>query len=139
MTFSVSSSKSVSSRATASPGFLCHLATVASVTDSGKLGTLISMVMYGSYRIMNFVKYHPSSALQPQRLIHQQGLLLHMQLHITDGWRSGRRTSSVMQYLPFCQTSFHTLAQNHPYTLVFRFFLAPNHIVDVFILFQLRH
>ncbi|HRW42513.1 MAG TPA: hypothetical protein P5193_13260, partial [Microthrixaceae bacterium] len=45
VTLSVSSSHSISSWATASPGFLNHVATVASVTDSPRVGTRTSVVM----------------------------------------------------------------------------------------------
>ena len=45
VTLSVSSSTSGSSALTASPGFLNHWPTVASVTDSPSAGTLISIVM----------------------------------------------------------------------------------------------
>ena len=47
-TLSVSISTSTSSRVTASPGFLCQVATVASATDSGRSGTRIStlLIMY---------------------------------------------------------------------------------------------
>ena len=45
VTLSVSSSQSISSTATLSPGFLNHVATVASVTDSPKVGTRTSLVM----------------------------------------------------------------------------------------------
>ena len=44
-TLSVSRSTRFSSRATASPGFLCQPTSVASVTDSGSCGTLISIVI----------------------------------------------------------------------------------------------
>src|SRR3970040_1352056 len=44
-TLSVSRSTRFSSRLTASPGFLCHVAMVASETDSGRTGTLISVLM----------------------------------------------------------------------------------------------
>ena len=43
VTLSVSSSTSGSSALTASPGFLNHLATVASLTDSPSVGTLMSV------------------------------------------------------------------------------------------------
>ena len=45
VTLSVSSSQSISSTATESPGFLNHVATVASVTDSPSVGTRTSLVM----------------------------------------------------------------------------------------------
>ena len=45
VTLSVSSSTSGSSTATASPGFLNHLPTVASVTDSPRVGTRMSVAM----------------------------------------------------------------------------------------------
>ena len=45
VTLSVSSSHSISSAVTLSPGFLNHVATVASVTDSPSVGTRTSMVM----------------------------------------------------------------------------------------------
>ncbi len=44
-TLSVSTSIRFSSRATASPGFLCQLTSVASATDSGSCGTFTSMRM----------------------------------------------------------------------------------------------
>ncbi len=44
-TLSVSISTSTSSRTTASPGFLCQVATVASATDSGRSGTRISTLL----------------------------------------------------------------------------------------------
>src|ERR1700754_4909209 len=49
VTLSVSSSSSGSSRLTASPSFLNQRATVASVTDSPMVGTLISMLMIASH------------------------------------------------------------------------------------------
>ena len=45
VTLSVSSSQSISSAATVSPGFLNQVATVASVTDSPRVGTRTSVVM----------------------------------------------------------------------------------------------
>ena len=45
VTLSVSNSHSISSKATTSPGFLNQVATVASVTDSPKVGTRISVVI----------------------------------------------------------------------------------------------
>ena len=45
VTLSVSSSQSISSTATVSPGFLNQVATVASVTDSPRVGTRISVLM----------------------------------------------------------------------------------------------
>src|SRR5215208_7059738 len=45
VTLSVSSSTTGSSRSTLSPGCFSHFATVASVTDSPKVGTLISTVI----------------------------------------------------------------------------------------------
>ncbi|MDT4851641.1 hypothetical protein FQZ97_858300 [compost metagenome] len=44
-TLSVSMSTISSSRLTASPGFLCQVATVPSATDSGKVGALISIAI----------------------------------------------------------------------------------------------
>ena len=44
-TLSVSRSTRFSSRDTASPAFLCHATNVASLTDSGNCGTLISIVI----------------------------------------------------------------------------------------------
>ena len=46
VTLSVSSSQSISSTATASPGFLNQVATVASVTDSPRVGTRISVIWF---------------------------------------------------------------------------------------------
>ncbi|CSI33618.1 Uncharacterised protein [Vibrio cholerae] len=39
-----------------SPGFLCHVATVASATDSGKSGTRISMVIMVSSLYFSFLR-----------------------------------------------------------------------------------
>ncbi|CRZ60584.1 Uncharacterised protein [Vibrio cholerae] len=55
-TLSVSISTITSSRATMSPGFLCHVATVASATDSGKSGTRISMVIMVSSLYFSFLR-----------------------------------------------------------------------------------
>ena len=49
VTLSVSSSTSGSSTATASPGCLNHLPTVASVTDSPRVGTRMSAMTYVSH------------------------------------------------------------------------------------------
>ncbi len=54
VTSSVSSSTSGSSIATASPGFLSHLATVASVTDSPRAGTRISMAIV--FALQSFIE-----------------------------------------------------------------------------------
>ncbi len=50
-TLSVSTSIRFSSRATASPGFLCQLTSVASATDSGSCGTFTSMRMFYTLEI----------------------------------------------------------------------------------------
>ena len=50
VTLSVSSSTSGSSTATVSPGFLNHLPMVASVTDSPRVGTRISVMIVSSWR-----------------------------------------------------------------------------------------
>ena len=46
VTLSVSNSHNISSIATESPGFLNHVATVASVTLSPRVGTRISVIFY---------------------------------------------------------------------------------------------
>ena len=51
LTLSVSSSTTGSSTATASPGCFSHFATVASVTNSPRLGTLISIAIAASPKI----------------------------------------------------------------------------------------
>ena len=48
-TLSVSMSIRFSSRATASPAFLCHDTSVASATDSESCGTLTSMIMFSPF------------------------------------------------------------------------------------------
>ncbi|TLD47709.1 MAG: hypothetical protein FAZ92_00005 [Accumulibacter sp.] len=48
-TLSVSMSIRFSSRATASPAFLCHETSVASATDSESCGTLTSMIMFSPF------------------------------------------------------------------------------------------
>ncbi len=51
-TLSVSMSTRFWSRFTASPAFTCHVAIVASATDSGRTGTLISIVIFVPYLIV---------------------------------------------------------------------------------------
>src|SRR5215475_6899350 len=74
VTLSVSSSTSGSSALMASPGFLNHWPTVASVTDSPKAGTLISIVI-----------------LVPQRLAGERLLDERLLLMIVLAGEAGRR------------------------------------------------
>ncbi len=60
-TLSVSTSIRFSSRLTASPGFLCQLTSVASVTDSGSCGTLTSTRM-SMLSVQDWMSISPSES-----------------------------------------------------------------------------
>src|SRR5277367_4592959 len=114
VTLSVSSSTTGSSTATLSPGRFSHFATVASVTDSPRLGTLISAVI----------------RLSRKSVRDQLRLFLDMAFEQTGGRRGGVRPSGKAwplgsdiepgEYL------FDAPVNKVPPTHVLRLFLAPN-------------
>src|SRR5439155_26416264 len=71
VTLSVSNSTSGSSTATASPGCLNHLATVASVTDSPRLGTRMSAMTLLLSRVRRHGRARPAHPRLFRRAPHQ--------------------------------------------------------------------
>src|SRR3990167_6491069 len=80
-TLSVSKSNKFSPRFTKSPGFLCHEPTVASATDSGKAGTLISITMF-SFLFSTLTLPSPTKLVLPRACAHYLQLekLMHLDL-----------------------------------------------------------
>src|SRR6056297_1464916 len=117
-TLSVSRSTRFSSRAMASPGFLCHLATVASETDSGKLGTLISILIDCCSLLY--------SLAMSQRLTDETFLLFLVDL-VVPYCRRGRGPSTrIRKRLLGASAGLYMVANLEPGTLVHGFFLAPD-------------
>src|SRR5882724_2756624 len=99
VTLSVSSSTSGSSTATGSPGCLNHLPMVASVTDSPKVGTRISAMVFvprwsrprAALLVEHDLFRKPASTFRDhalrQRLVEQRLELLQMQRHLADRGR----------------------------------------------------
>src|SRR5699024_6484195 len=107
-TLSVSRSTRFSSRSIASPGFLCHLAMVASETDSGRLGTLTSTLMGRLLREFAW----------GQRLADQALLLFDMDLVIADGRRRRALAANVAKLLIVADTGLNMMANLEPSALV---------------------
>src|SRR5262245_16402943 len=121
VTLSVSSSTRGSSTATASPGFLNHCPTVASVTDSPSAGTVISMAMS-----------HLARASSRQGLSNERFLLFGVPAGETGGGGGGCRSAHVGRTLgALGQMLQHPLEigfHEAPCAHVLRFLLRPNHI-----------
>src|SRR3954465_10226291 len=119
VTLSVSSSTTGSSRSTLSPGCFSHFATVASVTDSPRVGTRISAVIG---------RPQPS---RRQCLRDELRLFLHMPLEEAGGRcggpgsadkaRPSRRDIEARKHL------LDPTINKSPGPHVFRLFLAPHH------------
>src|SRR4051794_11584087 len=124
VTLSVSSSTTGSSRSTLSPGCFSQRATVASVTDSPRAGTLISTVIAPST-----VDSQPSSS-RGQRFRDKLRLFLHMALEqprcrrcrlgAADKARSSRGNVDTGEYL------LDAAIDKPPGAHVFRLLLAPH-------------
>src|SRR5690606_17272475 len=125
-TLSVSRSTRFSSRRTGSPGFLCQLTRVASVTDSGSCGTLTSMLTVPPRRSSPLRERRlPFACVGRERGRHQRLLLTHVQR--VDARRRRRRTGTagVEELMLVRQRLLQTVADLIPRALVLRFFLTP--------------
>src|ERR1700688_4531419 len=89
VTLSVSSSTSGSSTATASPGCLNHLPTVASVTDSPRVGTRMSAM------VQPFQFTRRTGGASAQRVFEELLELREMLRHLPDRRRGGGRTPGI--------------------------------------------
>src|SRR5690606_26479590 len=103
-TLSVSRSTMFSSRLTASPTFLCHDAMVASVTDSGRTGTLISVAMVCGVLMETWMGVRllgGGFAVEriDQRVGDQLLLLGDVVVEMADGRRRRARAAGVVQRL----------------------------------------
>src|SRR5690606_27943016 len=145
-TLSVSRSARFSSRATASPGSLCQFTSVASATDSGNFGTLISVLMgwempsgnggtLAQHRQNAGVADQARRGAGPdclalggtQRRIDQLALLGVVDLGDAGGRRGRMLPAGVQQgLLALLQGAFEPVADLVPRALVLRLFLAPD-------------
>src|SRR5262245_7802429 len=127
VTLSVSSSTSGSSTATASPGCLNHFPTVASVTDSPRVGTRMSAMSC-------LASHSPRPASQfilPQRLIEELLELRKVLRHLPDRGRCRRRTPCIAHGAvlggDLVENPLQENVDKEPGAHVARFFLAPDH------------
>src|SRR5512139_83991 len=130
VTLSVSSSTSGSSAATASPGCLNHLPTVASVTDSPRVGTRMSAMTSFLYR--HGLVRHDAIPILSKRLVKELLELRQVLRHLTDGSRCRGRTSSIVHRAMLGADLVENPLQEHvdeePCPHVARLFLAPDHL-----------
>src|SRR5262245_49177437 len=119
VTLSVSSSTRGSSAATASPACLNHWPTVASTTDSPKLGTLISVAIGPSFRLA-------------KRLFEQPLQLMHMLFHQARRCRRRARPPGIADALvaraDMVEHPFEVRLDEAPGAHVLRLLLAPYHL-----------
>src|SRR6188768_551324 len=142
-TLSVSRSARFSSRATASPAFLCQFTSVASATDSGSFGTFISVLMKtrASGRSGALAQGRRSSSRGSigsgarcrvtrrgtQRGIDQFALLGFVDLSDAGGRCRRMAASGIQQGMAvLLQTAFQAMPDRVPGALVLRLFLAPD-------------
>src|SRR5262245_20438249 len=119
VTLSVSSSTRGSSALTASPACLNHWPTVASTTDSPKLGTLISIAIGPSFRLA-------------KRLFEQRLQLMHMLAHHAGRRRRRARPPGIadapVARADMVEHPFEIRLDEAPGTHVLRLLLAPYHL-----------
>src|SRR5262245_43889952 len=119
VTLSVSSSTRGSSAATASPACLNHWPTVASTTDSPKLGTLISVAIGRSFCLA-------------KRLFEQRLQLMHMLLHQAGSRCRRARPPGIARTLvaraDMVEHPFEVRLDEAPGAHVLRLLLAPYHL-----------
>src|SRR5690606_32926518 len=132
-TFSVSSSTSVSSRRTKSPSFLCHSSTVASETDSGRVGTLISLGIGCDLPLRGLAG---GRVRDGERLLQQFVGLLDVQLVEADRRRRRGLAPGVQARLPGRKAVLEVMGNLVPRALVLGFLLAPYDDVGVAVLHQ---
>src|SRR5574337_379264 len=146
-TLSVSRSTRFSSRATASPAFLCQLAMVASETDSGRTGTLSSMDMTTLGVGVLAREREVQRGGLPGRAVHgdllgrmiradrtDQGLFDQRDLFgdvgvvVSGGRRRRARTTRVRKAVFRPGARLQVMPDLEPGPLVHRFLLAPDHL-----------
>src|SRR5260221_1925143 len=125
VTLSVSSSTSASSTATVSPIFFSHRATVASVIDSPRVGTLISVAMIGSCSALSRV-----SSVDRQSTIDDLGLLGDVPLHAAGRGPCRLGTADIARPLggtvELAQQRLDPMIDEGPGTHILGLFLAPD-------------
>src|SRR6185369_8474879 len=153
-TLSVSRSARFSSRVTAWPTCLCQVTSVASATDSGSWGTLISMDMLLPLARRGGCSRHGCrhEALGLARPVFFVGgaqcrfdePALFRFVHLADaGRRCSRRSTACVQQFPLAHERREPMTDLVPGALVLRLFLAPHDFACVRVLrehrFHLRH
>src|SRR4051794_12283966 len=146
-TLSVSRSARFSSRDTDCPACLCQVTSVASATDSGSWGTLISMAMMfphdlsgrrgGGARRRSAARRQPLGFARAvffvagdQRGLDEPALLGFVNLGDAGGRRRRRRAAGIQQ-LALAAQGLQAMADLVPGALVLRLFLAPHHFARV--------
>src|SRR5437868_13822545 len=119
-----------SSRLTASPGFLCQVATVPSATDSGKVGALISIaIISGSFNSVSL-----REGLNSECVLQQFFLLLGVHRCVTTGRRGRSFATGVFEdqgLLVVTDAATQVVLAAVPGALVHRLFLTPDHVRQV--------
>src|SRR5690606_17064223 len=126
-TLSVSRSSRFSSRRTVSPAFLCQLAMVASDTDSGRTGTLTSMLMDEVLAALKGLFGSMAVGRVDEGVLDQRGLFGIMGGKVAAGGRGRTGAAGIAQRLPLAQAEIQMVADLVPGTLVHRLLLAPHH------------
>src|SRR5690606_27133063 len=130
VTLSVSSSTIGSSAAIASPAFLYHLPTVASATDSPRVGTRISVAIC---LIRAWLSISVGfGVLFAERIIEERLELRQVLGHQASRRRSGGRPACIAHALMLCvymgKNPFEIGIDERPRTHILGLFLAPHHL-----------
>src|SRR5690606_38176683 len=131
-TLSVSISTSSSSRFTASPACLCHVAIVPSGTDSGKVGALISIVIL--FPLLGYLGTWAISGCNRQRLFEERAQLFKVQGWISCCWRCRSLAAGIGQIdlrLDLLSNTTHMMLAGIPGALIHRFFLTPHNFGEI--------
>src|SRR5690606_35320149 len=131
-TLSVSRSTMFSSRLTESPTFLYQAAMVASATDSGRTGTLISVAILqlpgsNANEGRGLFGRHALGRVD-QGIGDQRGLLFDVVVEVAHRRRGRTGAAGVVQLLAFGQAELQVVLDLVPGALVLRLFLAPDDV-----------
>src|SRR5690606_25449956 len=131
-TLSVSRATMFSSRLTESPTFLCQAAMVASATDSGRTGTLISVAILqlpgsNANEGRGLFGRHALGRVD-QGIGDQRGLLFDVVVEVAHRRRGRTGAAGVVQLLAFGQAELQVVLDLVPGALVLRLFLAPDDV-----------
>src|SRR5688572_392088 len=126
-TLSVSRSSRFSSRRTLSPAFLCQVAMVASETDSGRTGTLTSMLMDEVLWLGMGLFGGVVDGRVDEGVLDQLRLFDVVRAQVAGGRRGRARAPGVAQRLALAQAEVEVMSDLVPGALVHRLFLAPHH------------